>query len=274
MKIAATLALIATALYAGLVAIVWLRQESLLFFPDTSEFAQCQGSDLVPLSPIGQNVEGRDVHYLLRKQTDPVGAIIVFHGNAGSACGRTFFAEMFRDQPYDVILAEYPGYSGLPGPTSEAAILSAAHALVTHIRSTIPNGGPLILLGESLGSGVATSIASQQPVSGLILIAPYTSIAEMAKRAFPWLPTGLILKHTFRADEWAKAVKAPVLIIHGEKDATIPYEIGKAQSANFSNLRAFVPIPDAGHNDWLEAGGTLSIAALHTFVESFIPREP
>jgi len=273
MKILIGFAVIAALLYSGVVALVWARQDNFLFFPDDSRFDLCEGSELAPLTPQTADFDGGRAHYHLHKGPEAIGTIVVFHGNAGSACDRAFYAEMFRDQPYDVMLAEYPGYAGLGGRPSQAGILAVAVEIAKIARRTAPNG-PVILLGESIGSGVATYAAARVRVDGLILISPYTSIRELASLHFPWLPAGWILKNPFPADEWAKDVQAPVLVLHGRNDETIPFEMGRRQSAAFPDLRAFVELPEAGHNDWLDAGGTLSVGALHTFVESFLPRDP
>ena len=268
------LAAVAALLYGAAAVFLFLRQESFLFFPDHSRFDDCAGSRLTPLSPTTAEANGRKVHYHLRKGEDALGAIVVFHGNAGTACDRVFYAELFRDQPYDVILAEYPGYGGLSGPLSQGEILASADALIDHIRSTLPKpDAPLLVLGESLGSGVATYVARKPSVSGMILVSPYSSIRELASGVFPWLPVGLVLRHPFRADLWAKDVKVPTLILHGNQDETIPFAMGEAQSKRFANLRAFIALPNSGHNDWLERDNLLAISNLHAFVESFIPRK-
>lgn len=273
MKFLFVVVAVASIIYAALVALLWSRQESFLFFPGTDRFDQCAGTDRAPLKPQSAVIGDQQIHYHLHKHPAPSGVIVVFHGNAGTACDRAFYAEMFRDQPYDVLLAEYPGYAGLEGQPGQTEILSAATELVKFARTTVPQGGSLLLLGESIGSGVATYVASQIPVEGLILISPYTSVRALASTHFSWIPTGLVLRHPFPADEWAKQVSAPVLILHGENDQTIPFEMGQAQAKTFSNLRAFVALPGAGHNDWLMSGGTLAVGALHTFVESFLPRD-
>lgn len=272
-KLLVATAVIGILVYSALVALVWAKQDSFLFFPDDSRFDRCEGTELAPLKPFSADVEGTLVHSHIHQKPEAFGTILVFHGNAGSACDRAFYAEMFRDQPFNVMLAEYPGYAKLPGTPGQKEILPAALALAKFARKRTPDG-PLILLGESIGSGVATYVASQTRVEGMILVSPYTSISELAGRLFPWLPVGLILKNPFPASDWAKSVQAPVLILHGEKDETIPFEMGKRQSQAFPKLHAFVGLPYAGHNDWLDAGGTPAVGALHTFLELFIPREP
>jgi hypothetical protein len=107
----------------------------------------------------------------------------------------------------------------------------------------------LVLWGFSLGSGVAVAVAAQHPVGGLILEAPYSSIADVAAAAFPYLPARYLLKDTFRSDERIKRVAAPLLVMHGGQDATIPIAFGERLFAMAREPKRFVRFDGGGHAD-------------------------
>lgn len=103
--------------------------------------------------------------------------------------------------------------------------------------------------GFSLGSGVAVALAAEQPVGKLILEAPYTSIADVAASAFPMLPVRWLVRDQFHSDRRIARVTAPLLIMHGVRDPTIPLRFGERLFALAHEPKQFVRFPEGGHND-------------------------
>src|SRR6266850_2756142 len=147
--------------------------------------------------------------------------VLYFHGNGDFLAG--FFGR-FRDIIADgtgIVALSYRGYAGSRGHQSERGLLqdaAAAYAFTTARYSA----DSIVVWGFSLGTGVAVALASEQPVGKLILEAPYTSIADVAASAFPIFPVRLVMKDPFHSDERIARVKAPLLIMHGGRDPTIP----------------------------------------------------
>ena len=117
----------------------------------------------------------------------------------------------------------------------------------------------IVVWGFSLGTGVAVALAAEQPVGKVILEAPYTSLADVAAAAFPIFPVRLAMKDPFPSDQRIARVKAPMLIMHGARDATIPIVFGERLFALAHEPRTFVRFPDGGHND-LDANGAIETA--------------
>jgi uncharacterized protein len=107
----------------------------------------------------------------------------------------------------------------------------------------------IVLWGFSLGSGVAVALAAEQPVGKLILEAPYTSIADLAASLLPVMPVRWLLRDQFHSDERIAGVAAPLLIMHGGLDTTIPIAFGERLFALAHEPKQFVRFPEGGHND-------------------------
>ncbi len=177
-----------------------------------------------------------------------VGWIIVYHGNRDGAYERIEYAEHLAAGGMNVVLAEYPGYAGDSTKVGEWPILRHALAIYDAIAPQC-QGLPLFLLGESLGTAPATFVASRRPCKGLVLSTPYTSMAAVAAHRYPLLPVGPLTRHRLQAELWAPHVSAPVLVLQGTKDRTIPFAMARTQAGHFSRLRNFVSIPGAGHGN-------------------------
>src|SRR5215831_6125090 len=146
--------------------------------------------------------------------------VIYFPGNGDALAGSVGrFADITSDGTGLVALS-YRGYAGSSGRPSERGLLNDAAAAYA-FTAKLYDPRQIVLWGFSLGSGVAVALAAKHPVGGLILEAPYTSIADVAAAAFPWMPARYLLRDQFRSDERIVRVKAPLLVMHGERDSTI-----------------------------------------------------
>jgi len=184
--------------------------------------------------------------------------VLYFHGNGDFLAG--FFGR-FRDLIADgtgIVALSYRGYAGSSGQPSERGLLqdaAAAYAFTTARYSA----DRIVAWGFSLGTGVAVALAAEQPVGRLILEAPYTSLADVAASAFPIFPVRLVMKDPFHSDQHITRVNAPLLVLHGAHDATIPIIFGERLFALAHEPKQFVRFPDGGHND-LDAYGATAIA--------------
>ena len=246
------LAFFATVFCLFLIAIYFV-QGSLLFFPNNKDFLDCPHLKTYDLYPNIIQKDNEEIRFYLRHQKQARGWVIHFHGNAGGACDRSFVLEHIGDLPLNIILAEYPGYSGDANKPGEKVFLSNARVLLNYVEEKNKHNLPIFLYGESLGTGVSIKMASEFDISGLILQSPYTSITDVGQLHYPFLPVNLIAKHKFRASNWAKQVNSDVIVLHGKKDRIIPFEIGRELSDSFSGRVDFHEFPDRGHNDMVNS---------------------
>ena len=177
--------------------------------------------------------------------------VLYFHGNAGALSDR---AERFRqivDAGFGLVAVAYRGYPGSGGSPSQEKLFS--DALETFDR-LVPEEGNIILYGESLGSAVATYVASRRPARALILEAPFTAALDIAAAAYPWVPVSLLMRDPFVSREYIAAVDEPVLIVHGSLDQVVPVEHGRRLFEFAHEPKKLAVIDGAGHGDLWNAG--------------------
>lgn len=244
--------------YAGLVAVMYVVQRALMYFPYTvrmtpeeADFPQAQ--DVMLRAADGTNV----IAWLVPpKERKPL--VLYFHGNGGSLAHRVARFRRLIDDGTGLLALSYRGYGGSEGSPTEEGLIADARAAYDFARSNYP-GARIVLWGESLGTGVAVAIAGEKDVAAVILEAPFTSAADVAFSAYPIIPVRLLMKDQFRSDERIGRVKAPVLIMHGERDRVVPFRLGERLFAMANEPKQFVRFPDGGHED-LDRYGHLQAA--------------
>jgi len=182
----------------------------------------------------------------------PRGTIIVFHGNAGSAADRSYYVHALSPLGYRVILAEYPGYGTRKGKLSEGSFVNDARETI--LLASELYQGPLYLLGESLGCGVAAAAAKDSPVptQGMMLITPWDTLLSVAREKFPWLPVRFLLKDAYDTVGNLKGYHGRIAIVGAERDEVIPIQHAQALFASLPAGQRMFTIKGAGHNDWLD----------------------
>jgi fermentation-respiration switch protein FrsA (DUF1100 family) len=190
--------------------------------------------------------------------------VLYFHGNGDFLAG---LAGRFRDITADgtgLVALSYRGYAGSSGRPSEQGLLSDAAAAYAFAAARY-SADQIVVWGFSLGSGVAVALAAGQPIGKLILEAPYTSIVDVAAAAFPFLPVRWLIRDQFRSDQRISRVTAPLLIMHGARDATIPIDLGDRLFALAREPKQFVRFPQGAHND---LGSYGAIETARHFIEA------
>lgn len=243
--------------YIGIVAALYFGQRSLMYFPTSKRTAPAD----VGLTRANEVIlDTSDGEKLIAWYVPPQGdqpTIMFFHGNGDSLAG---CAERFREiarAGLGLLALSYRGYAGSSGHPSEDGLHRDALAAYDFVAArTSPQR--IALWGRSLGTGVAVALAAQRPVGRLVLEAPYTSTADVAALPYPFVPVRLLMKDQFHSDEWIKSVKSPLLIVHGERDQTIPITLGRRLFAMANEPKRFVSIPQGRHDD-LENYGLVAI---------------
>lgn len=184
--------------------------------------------------------------------------VMHFPGNGDYLAG---LVDRFRDITSNgtgLVALSYRGYAGSSGRPSEQGLLRDAAAAYAFAAARY-QPDRIVVWGFSLGSGVAIALAAVQPVGKLILEAPYTSITDIAAAVIPIMPLRWVMRDQFRSDERIARVTAPLLIMHGARDATIPISFGERLFALAHEPKQFVRFPDGGHND-LDNHGAIETA--------------
>ena len=246
---------------------LWFFQSKLLFFPTRLEENFLFEFNVQFEEKFISYGDKEVIHGLLFKPDQPVGRILYFHGNGGALDSWGYAgAEIAKKLKCDVLILDYPGYGKSSGslPKNEKALYESAEAGLKELISGSDSTLPIILYGRSLGSGVASHLATTNAVQALILETPYESIKEMAAVMVPFAPSFLVRYDLDNAKN-IKELSVPILIIHGTADSVIPYS--QAQRLNRENPKAdFVTIEGGGHND------LSNFSQYWAVVESFVNR--
>lgn len=247
---------VGTTVVAG-VAIVLLRAYSrtLMYpgfgvaFPPLEELARhTPGASLVPYAaPGGPALTGALVR-ARPSEGESRRVIVWFHGNAESAAGYLPLASGFADAGFDVFLAEYRGYGGNAGRPSEAGLYADGEAALDALSKLGYRPAEVVLVGNSLGTGVAAELAVRRPPALLLLISPFTSAVDMGRTiAGPLAP--LLVADRFDTLSKIGRVRSPVVILHGALDEIVPVTMGRRLAAACPGAR-YVEVPGASHNDF------------------------
>ncbi len=176
--------------------------------------------------------------------------LLVFHGNAGFALHRDYFVRGFQalDMGWQVFLFEYPGYGARPGSPSEKSIKLAAGQALELLLSG--DARPVYLVGESLGSGVASHLAAIYPeqVAGLLLVTPFSSLSDVAAHHFKWLPARRLLSERYDSLDALSHYRGPIAFLLAGRDQVVPTALGQKLHDQYAGPRWLRVIPDAGHN--------------------------
>jgi len=241
------LAIFALVSWCLAIVFVWSRQEKLLFHPDpaTPDFK----FNLVATSEVFIDVPGAKLHalYLRQPAEQSRGVVFFLHGNAGNL--ETWFthAEFWLETGYDVFMPDYRGFGKSTGKIESEAQLNDDVLRAWNFIAPNYQGKKLVAYGRSLGTGLATTFASQIPVDLLMLVSPYTSMTDVAREYYPWVPTA-ILRYPLKTNELLPKLNNKILLLHGTDDKLISIEHSR-RLQQLNPKVELVEIPGAGHGD-------------------------
>jgi len=226
-------------IYVGLVVIVYFRQRSMLFFP----------THVAPSTQMTPWREGERTIGFCRLVPNAQTVWLMLHGNGGQASEKDYVLPRISDKDSLYVL-EYPGYGSRPGKPSLKSINQAASEAYELLRSTYPNT-PVCVLGESIGSGPACSLAQEKiPPDKIVLVVPFDTLANVAAGHYPFLPVRLLLRDQWDNVQSMKHFTGPVDIFGATDDTVIPIDHAKALANQIPNAHFFA-IPGR-HNEWSE----------------------
>lgn len=197
--------------------------------------------------------DGAKLNALHFKRENPKGVVLYFHGNAGDLSRWGQITSFFVKKNYDVIVMDYRTYGKSTGKISEQALFTDAQLFynyaLTHYDETL-----ITVYGRSLGTGIATNIASNNKPNKLLLETPYYNLMDVAKNRFSFLPLKLLLRYEFPSSEFIQKVKCPITIFHGTEDRVVPYTSGVKlfETIPIENKKMYT-IDGGHHNNLIES---------------------
>lgn len=245
--------------YALVVAAVFFGQRRLIYLPHPQmEVPGAWGAGALS-TVLCRTEDGLELAGWYRAPPPGGPLIVLFHGNAGHLGLRADKANALLAAGHGVLLAGYRGYGGNPGLPSETGLLTDGRAWLDFLTREGVSGSRLVLWGESLGGAVAVRLACERRVGAVILEAAFTSLSDVASSLYPWLPVRSLLLDRYDSLARIGELRAPLLMVHGERDRIVPAKFGRVLFAAASEPKQAYWAPDGGHND-LAQHGLLEVA--------------
>jgi uncharacterized protein len=248
MKTLITMLITFALVYLVIMVLVWLMQDRLIFFPQPLAYQV----------PVHENLEevfittrgGNQLHGWLRKApaADPQKLIIYFGGNAEEVSHMLAAAPGYAGWAY--LLMNYPGYGNSEGRSGKTSFYDAALAIYDYAltRQDIDTAG-IVVMGRSIGTGSAVFLAGHRKVRAVVLISPFESLGAVARSSMWFLPVGLLLRHNFKPERYAKNITAPLLAFYGTRDNIIPPRHSINLTQSWKGEHILIPLQGYGHND-------------------------
>jgi fermentation-respiration switch protein FrsA (DUF1100 family) len=264
-KLLLILPLVAALGYLALVGMMYFSQRALLYPGANTSFAPVAHAEWGGKVSI-PTADGETLHGLFGRPSPGKPSVLFFLGNADYVGNYGFFAEALAARGIGLLAVSYRGYAGSTGSPSEDGLLTDGLAAFDWLSGQ--GDGGIVLLGQSLGSGVAVNTAAQRPAAGVILVSAYLSVVSLAQMHYPFLPVAPLIKDPFRSDLKISEVRQPKLFIHGRRDDIIPLSSGEALYSIAPEPKRMLIHDAYGHNDLWHEGMTGEIIR---FVEA-LPR--
>ncbi len=232
-------------LAAGL-ALLWFKQEALLFQPQRLP-AEHRFLHKADVHETWVDVPGARLNALHLQLPQPSGVVFFLHANGGSLQNWFINPELYRRANFDLFMIDYRGYGKSSGRISSEAQLHADVRAAWQRVAPLYAGKPRVFLGRSLGTGLAVALAAVEQPELTVLVSPYFSMQALAAEHYPFVPSAL-LRYPLRTDQLLPQLKGPLLLVHGARDRLI-------EPSHSARLQALVPhaqrvvLDGAAHND-------------------------
>ena len=231
------------AAYLVLLALLWSQQERLIYPAPTSIGPVTGGFEEITYP----TDDGLELTAGYRAPEDGRPTIVYFHGNGADWVSSVVATDRLVPNGYGVLAAEYRGYRGNPGTPSEEGLYHDGRAAIAFLSRNGVAAEDIVLIGNSIGSGVATHIAAEIDPRALVLISPFASLRQLVGEKMRWIPTGMLLRHHYENIEKIGAVESPTLLLHGDADTLIPHAHAR-QLAQVRRDAQLVIYPGKGHD--------------------------
>lgn len=251
------------ALYLLLIAVMYVGQRKLMYSP-----SQALGppavhgvAEAVPVKLT--STDGLTITSWFRAPGTNKPILIYFHGNAGHIGDRSAKVRPFLDAGYGLLLVGYRGFGGNPGQPTERGLYDDASAALEFLVRTGIAPDHWVLYGESLGTAVAVEMAARfgdvTPAAAVVLEAPFTAMADVAKSQYPFVPVNLLIKDRYDSISKIKRINSPLFILHGDQDRTVAQKLGKQIFETALEPKEAIWVEGAGHNNLYDFDADLRV---------------
>ena len=241
-----TVLLVAGGGFVLICALLYFGQERSIFFPrpNDQQLRQRYAAQRIEIKTPDATLEG---WWIENAQATTPAVILYFGGNAEDVLYTA--SDASRIDARAVVVVNYRGYGGSPGKPGQKALYDDGIAIYDYATKRGVSAKHIVVMGRSLGSGVASMLAGARPVGAAILITPYDSLAAVAAGHYPFLPVRLLLRHPFPSTDWAKRTSAPGLFLAAERDEVVPATHAQKLFESWSGPKQIQVLAQTGHND-------------------------
>lgn len=247
MKGVLSVLLVIAAAYGLALGGLFVFQRKLMYFPSRADVAPAEVG--LPQARVlhlkTSDGETLVAWHIAPKPGKPL--ILYFHGNGGGLEQRNVRFQKLTETGYGLLAVEYRGYGGSTGTPSEAGLIEDGEAGYAAAIALGEAPKSIVVMGESLGSGVATQLAARHEIGALVLDSPFSSAVDVAASLYWMFPVRLLMSDRFRSNEAIGAVRAPLLIVHGDRDWVVPLRFGEKLFALANEPKRFIKVEGAGH---------------------------
>lgn len=233
--------------YSLICAFMTIAQRSLIYYPHVYDSAKVDRIARSVNLERWTNSDGANIGFKRMSPNRPAtGSVLITYGNAGTATGCAHYVnDIQAAAAMDVYILEYPGYEDRPGPPTEKALFAAA----ADALQMIPTNKPVYLVGESLGSGVACYLAGtfENRISGMVLLSPFTSVADVGQHRYPFLPVSLLVVDSFPSERYLRNYHGKVGITVDGRDVVVPEKFGLRLYNSYNGPKKLWAYPNGGH---------------------------
>ena len=258
---------LALVIYAAVVFAAYLFQRKLQYFPSTQRIAPVQAGlanveEIVLETPDGERLIAWYARAAVGKPT-----ILYFHGNGAGLINRAERLSRYQALGYGFFIPAYRSFAGSSGVPSEEALIADSRLAYDYLLRQKTRPENIVVFGESLGTSVATQLATSVKVAAVVLESPFTSAVDVGALRYPFLPVRYLMQDQYRSDQYIAKVTAPVLVVHGGRDRVVPLDMGKQMFKLANEPKEFILLPEAGHNDHDQFG---LVAKVQMFISKHV----
>mgnify|MGYP001158765152 FL=1 len=214
-------------IYLIMLIYLYINQRNLMYHPNENNYIGDKISVHIEKVKINTSDNIDLLGWFHKKDLERYKTILFFHGNAGTLENRIHKLNHFSKMKVNFLIIAWRGFNGNKGKPSENGLYEDGKSALNWLFKKGVKEENIVVYGESLGTGVATHLSQKKNFAGIILETPFTSMTDAAKAFYPYIPVGLLLKDKFNNEEKIRNINAPVLIMHGEADQIVPFNMGK-----------------------------------------------
>ena len=212
--------------YLAIILFVYFYQRNLLYLPSENNYLNDKIDFKYEEIFLETDKKIKLKSWFINKDLKKFKTIVFFHGNAGNLLNRVHKLNELNKLDINILLTSWRSFSGNKGKPTEKNLYHDANRIIKWLKEQGVDNKNIVLYGESLGTGVATELASKNNFGGIILESPFTSMAATAKIYYPYLPVNFLLKDKYDSKSKIKDIKIPILIMHGKMDNIVPQKMG------------------------------------------------